>query len=74
MSILRALIIVASLAMATSPAWAGESEHEKPEREHKGGAKGAPEIDAAGLGSAAALLVGGAFLIAPRRRRRRQGA
>jgi len=72
-------VLLAGFAIA-SPAFADDDSKEKTEKEKdkdkdKGDKKRAPEIDPAGVGSAAALLLGGALLLQARRssRLRRAG-
>jgi hypothetical protein len=61
MAILRGLILALAFSCVALPALAAKRPPVT---------RGVPEIDPAGLASAAALLTGGAFLLFPRRARR----
>ena len=77
MRVLRIVTFLTAALFVSAPAWAdheGDEGAGKDKVEHKGkGPKAAPEIDAAGLGGAAAILVGGTFLLLGSRNRRRRG-
>jgi len=67
----RVLVLAATMSLGAAPAFAG-NHFQPPPQSHRGGSHGVPEIDPAGLGSAATLLAGGAFLIGARIKRRRK--
>jgi hypothetical protein len=66
----RVLVLAATMSLGAAPAFADP--HFQPPQSHRGGSHSVPEIDPAGLGSAATLLAGGAFLIGARIKRRRK--
>jgi hypothetical protein len=72
MAIWRALFLASMLALVASPARADQPADNADAKAAKKAGKGAPEIEAAGLAGAAALVVGGVLLFGTRAARRRR--
>jgi len=66
----RVLLLAATMSLGAAPAFAGH--HFPPPPPPYSHGRGVPEIDPAGLGTAATLLAGGAFLLGARIKRRRK--
>jgi hypothetical protein len=66
----RVLLLAATMSLGAAPAFANRYPPPPPPPSHRG--HGVPEIDPAGLGTAATLLAGGAFLLGARIKRRRK--
>jgi hypothetical protein len=66
----RVLLLAATMSLGAAPAFAGHRFPPPPPPYSHG--RGVPEIDPAGLGTAATLLAGGAFLLGARIKRRRK--
>ena len=67
----RVLLLAATMSLGAAPAFAHYRFPPPPPPTHQSG-HGVPEIDPAGLGTAATLLAGGAFLLGARIKRRRK--
>jgi len=65
----RVLLLAATMSLGAAPAFAGHRFPPPPPPNH---GRGVPEINPAGLGTAATLLAGGAFLLGARIKRRRK--
>ena len=68
----RVLLLAATMSLGAAPAFAGHRFPMPPPPPPSSHGHGVPEIDPAGLGTAATLLAGGAFLLGARIKRRRK--
>ena len=68
----RVLLLAATMTLGAAPAFAGHRFPPPPPPPPSTHGHGVPEIDPAGLGTAATLLVGGSFLLGARIKRRRK--